>query len=266
MRLHELTAYLENIAPLRFQEDYDNAGLICGDPNEEIRKIVVSLDCTVEVIEEAVSLGANVVISHHPIIFKGIRKFNTKNYVDQSIIAAIKNDIAIYAIHTNLDNVLENGVNQKIAQKLQLKDLTLLRPQVSNRIEADYAVGSGVLGHLDKKYDGLEFLSYLKNCMGLKLVKHTKLLDRKIQKIAVCGGSGSFLLPAAIESGADVYISADFKYHEFFDANNQIVIADIGHYESEYFTIELLYELITKKFPNFAPHCTKMNTNPVEYF
>jgi len=266
MLLHELTDYLEQIAPLRFQEKYDNAGLIYGDPNTELTGALVSLDCTEAVIEEAVALGCNIVVSHHPIVFGGIRKFKSDHYVDRTVVAAIKNDVAIYAIHTNLDNVLRNGVNEKIAQKIGLKHTQILRPKDRNHLETDYDLGSGVIGSLSEQMPEADFLSRLKTSMNLNVIKHTNLLGKPISKVAVCGGSGSFLLNDAISAGADIFITADFKYHEYFDANDKIVIADIGHYESEFYTIELLFELLKKKFHKFAAHFTKVITNPVNYF
>ncbi len=265
MILSEITDYLEQIAPLRFQESYDNAGLIVGDKKMDVSGIMVSLDATEAVIEDAIAHNCNVVVSHHPIVFKGIRKFNPDYYVDRAVIMAIKHDIALYAIHTNLDNVLQDGVNQKIGQRLELSGINPLRPHPSALTESSYELGAGALGSLSSAMSGVEFISYVKDKMSLRVAKHTKILDTPISTVALCGGSGSFLLPAAISAGAQVFITADFKYHEFFDANDEIMIMDIGHYESEYFTIELLHELLSKKFPNFAARCTKVITNPVFY-
>lgn len=266
MTLGDISSYLESIAPLHLQEDYDNAGLLCGSPEMKISSALISLDCTEEVIREAISLGANMVISHHPIIFRGIKKIDPNYYVHKAVIAAIQNDIAIYAIHTNLDNVLQNGVNQKIAQKIGLDDLDVLQPADEQMNQEKPIYGGGVIGTLKQAMTETDFLSHLKRSMRLSMIRHTTFLNQEIQKVAICGGSGSSLLSRALKQKADAFVSADFKYHEFFEANSQILITDIGHYESEYFTIELLSELITKKFPNFAPHCTKVNTNPVNYF
>jgi len=247
MILSEITDYLEEVAPLRFQESYDNAGLIVGESDMEVTGVVVSLDATEAVVHDAIEQGCNVVISHHPIVFRGIKKFNHNYYVDKAVISAI------------------NGVNEKIAQKLNLSNVRSLRPHPSTHLETAYQVGSGAMGRMSESLDGEAFIAYLKSKMGLKLVRHTRLLENKVSNIAICGGAGSFLLPSAISAGADVFITADYKYHEFFDANDEIVIMDIGHYESEYYTIELLIELLSKKFPNFAPHYTKVVTNPVYY-
>lgn len=266
MKLFEITNYLEEVAPLRFQENYDNSGLLVGHKEMEITGAMISLDATEAIVDEAIANGCNLVISHHPILFRGIKKFDPSFYVDQAIIKAIKNDVALYAIHTNLDNVLNYGVNQKIAQKLRLQEVNVLKSHGNAPMEINYEVGAGAVGNLEEEMNPTDFLAYLKDKMSLKMIKHTQLLEENIKRVAVCGGSGSFLLSAAKDSGAQAFITSDFKYHEFFDANNELVIIDIGHYESEYFTIELIFELISKKFPNFAAHYTKQITNPVFYF
>jgi dinuclear metal center YbgI/SA1388 family protein len=263
IKLRELTDYLETIAPLDLQESYDNAGLIFGDPDAEISSALISLDCTEEIVDEAIALGCQMVISHHPIVFRGIKKLGFSHYVDRTMIKAIQNNIAIYAIHTNLDNVLNDGVNQKIAQKLHLDHLQILRPKMSADTEL---VGSGIIGMLSQPMTEIDFLKHIRENLGTSLIKHTVLIGSKVQKIAICGGSGSFLLSDAIRAECDFFITADFKYHEYFEANGQIVIADIGHYESEYYTVELIFELLKKKFHKFAAHCTKMVTNPVRYY
>lgn len=363
MTVKEITQYLEEIAPLNYQESYDNAGLIVGSLDKEVSKALISLDCTEEIVDEAIANHCDIIISHHPIVFKGLKKFNGNNYVERVIIKAIENKIAIYAIHTNLDSVL-NGVNGKICEKIGLKNCKILVPktgllkklvffvplknanEVKNavfeagagsignysecsfntpgqgtfkandiakpfvgeanllhkenemRVEVIYPaqaekkimtvlwenhpyeevaydiyalenshqqVGSGMIGELETEIAGLDFLHQLKEKMGLSVIRHTKILNKKIKKIAVCGGSGSFLLSKAIQAKADIFITADFKYHEFFDADGKILIADIGHFESEQFTQELLLEIITKKFPNFAVRLTGNNTNPIKY-
>ena len=342
MKLRNIIKYLESVAPLSYQESYDNAGLIIGHPEMMIKKAIICLDSTEAVVNEAIDVKANLIIAHHPIVFKGLKKFNGQNYVERVVMKAIKHDIAIYAIHTNLDNVLQNGVNSKIAEKLELSNLRILSPKANlskvqfylSEAEAkklsrynfaknlpffksltvinqenkelprlkfetilsineqgaffdqmaqaldnsafdheimpiqnrNSMVGSGIVGELKNPILEKTFLQRLKSQMKLKTIKHTDLFLKKIQTVAICGGSGGFLLPHAIKSGAQVFVTSDYKYHEFFDANGKIVIADIGHYESEQYTIELLHELITEKFSNFAAHCTKINTNPVNYY
>lgn len=363
MKLKEITDYIESIAPLSYQESYDNAGLICGNKEMEVTGALICLDSTEAVIDEAIKTKCNLVIAHHPIVFGGLKKFNGKNYVERVIIKAIKNDIAIYAAHTNLDNVFE-GVNKKIADTIGLTNCKILAPQnntlkrlitfcpddhaeklraalfeagggkIGNydecsfnsngmgtfraneganpfvgevgkqnheketKIEVMYPnylegrllkalfsahpyeevaydlipltnanqeVGAGMIGELPAEMEEKAFLEHLKKVMKADGIRYTALKGKKVRKIAVCGGSGSFLLKNAIGAGADVFVTADFKYHQFFDAENQIVIADIGHYESEQYTMELFYDLLAKKFTTFALHLSKINTNPINY-
>jgi len=262
--LKEIIAYLEDHAPLSYQESYDNSGLIVGDVNTEISSAIVSLDVTEEVVDEALESGANLIIAHHPIVFKGLKTFTGDHYVQRVVMKAIKNDIAIYAIHTNLDNVLIDGVNNKIAEKIGLVDISALLPYPS-MVVPDRPRGTGIIGELEEEVEWSVFLKSLKQKMAINVIRYTKPISSTIRKIAVCGGSGSFLLSQAIASGADVFITADFKYHEFFDSNDRIMIADIGHYESEQFTIELIKDLIIKKFSNFAVRSTRIITNPINY-
>ncbi|WP_166332952.1 Nif3-like dinuclear metal center hexameric protein [Sphingobacterium chungjuense] len=364
MKIKELTNYLEQFAPLSYQESYDNSGLIVGNPNDEVHRALVSLDCTEAVVDEAIAEGCDIIISHHPIIFKGLKRFTGQNYVERTVIKAIKSGIALYAIHTNLDNVL-GGVNSKIAEKLELESVSILSPKKhllkklavfvprthvedvrealfkggaghigeydeasfntagygtfrplddanptigsrgeqerveETKIEVVYPahierqvlvamfaahpyeevaydvlqldntvqkVGSGAIGNLNEPLPGEDFLRFLKETLKLSVIRHTALPDHPISRVAVCGGAGGFLLQDAIRSGADVFITSDYKYHEFFDAENKILIADVGHYESEQFTQELLLELIQKKFANFAVLLTETETNPIKYF
>ncbi|MBK9733551.1 MAG: Nif3-like dinuclear metal center hexameric protein [Saprospiraceae bacterium] len=265
MKLIDLISFLHTVAPAHFQEDYDNAGLIVGNSQAEIKGVLVCLDAIEEVVDEAISLGCNVIVSHHPIIFRGIKQLNGKNYIERTIIKAIKNDIAIFAIHTNLDNVYFSGVNGKICEKIGLIHTSILSPKPYVHY-LDSEVGAGMIGQLKKPVNVIEFLTNLKEVMQLKTIKHTRLLDRDIFKVAVCGGAGGFLLNDAKKRGADIFITSDYKYHEYFDADGDIVIADIGHYESEKYTIELLYDLIINNFSTFAAHYTKIVTNPIKYF
>lgn len=364
MKLSQLTAYLESLAPLAYQEDYDNAGLIVGQPEQEIRQALVSLDCTEAVVDEAIATNCQVIISHHPIVFKGLKKFNSKTYVERVVEKAIRNNIALYAIHTNLDSIM-TGVNAKICETLGVKNCRILAPKhnllkklvtyvpgshadavrnalfeagagnIGNysecsfnaegtgtfkgngntnpyvgepgvrhlenevRIETVYPanleskilmalvlahpyeevaydlysltnqhqqVGSGMIGDLEIPVEEESFLFDLKEKMRAHVIRHTALTGKHIKRVAVCGGSGGFLLKHAIAAGADIFVTSDYKYHEFFDAEGKLVIADIGHFESEQFTQQLLYEIITKKFTNFAVRLTEVNTNPVKYF
>ncbi|MBT8190721.1 MAG: Nif3-like dinuclear metal center hexameric protein [Bacteroidia bacterium] len=261
--VNDIQLFLHNIAPNHFQESYDNSGLLVGNTGDEVRGIVVCLDSTEAVIDEAISLGANMVVAHHPIIFSGLKRITGRNYIENIVRKAIKNDINIFAIHTNLDNVYQNGVSTHIANKIGLKNIEILqKKEISYE---DLPTGSGVIGQLNTPVDEMEFLQFLKSTMETDCVRYTNLLGKSIQNVALCGGSGRFLLEEAIRQEADIYISADFKYHEFFDANDKILIADIGHYESEQFTIQMLHRILTNKFNTFATHYTKVNTNPVNY-
>ncbi|WP_116127707.1 Nif3-like dinuclear metal center hexameric protein [Lewinella sp. IMCC34183] len=259
--IQQLIDYLETIAPPHLQESYDNAGLIVGDPSWEVTGVLTSLDCTEAIINEAVERGCNVVVAHHPIVFRGLKQLNGTNYVERTVIQAIKRDIAIYAIHTNLDNVRVNGVNERIAEQLGLRDLRLLRSK-----NEEGTVGSGMVGELPEPVSENEFLSLLRERMQAEVVRHTPLLGGEVSTVAVAGGAGGFLLPDAKAAGAQVFVTADYKYHEFFDADGSIVICDIGHYESEQFTTQLLAELLTKEFTTFAVLSTERNTNPVRYY
>ncbi len=261
-KLHELTDYLEQIAPSHLQEAYDNSGLITGNPNWEVKGVIVSLDSTEEVVDEAIEKGANVIVAHHPIVFSGLKRFTGATYIERTIIKAIKNDIAIYSIHTNLDNVKSNGVNAKIAEKLGLLDLQILATKFPDRND----IGAGMVGVLAEEKGKEAFLHLVKTKMEATCLKYTEWVKPKVRKVGVCGGSGSFLLDQAILQECDVFITSDFKYHQFFDANGKIVILDIGHYETEQFTIDLLVEIITDKFSNFAAHYTKVDTNPIKYY
>jgi dinuclear metal center YbgI/SA1388 family protein len=268
MKIAQLVDFLESIAPSSLQESYDNAGLITGQHSWECTGVLTTLDCIEEVVDEAISKKCNLIVAHHPIVFSGLKKINGKNYVERTIIKAIKNDIAIYAIHTNLDNVL-NGVNGVIADKLNLSNRSVLLPR---QVEPEFVVkgiselGAGLVGELPEAVDEQVFLRDLKAIFGVPSIRHTTLLGRKIKKVAVCGGAGSFMIFNALEAKVDIFITADMKYHQFFDADGKMVLADIGHFETEQFTTEFLQAEIAKKFPNFAVLKTAVNTNPVCYF
>lgn len=362
-KIGEVISKLEILAPPSYQESYDNATLITGDRNWEVRGILCTLDSTEEVVDEAIQLGANLIVAHHPILFTGVKSLTGKNYVERTIIKAIKNDIAIYAIHTNLDHVAL-GVNKRICDRLGLTQTKILRPKketltklvyfvpksqakqtldavfsagagqigeysncsyqsdgigtftpsdkakpnigAANQLEevdetrvevmlpsyltskiinalkeahpyeevahyiqslsnVNQEVGAGMIGQLEHPIGAEEFLEQLKKKMNLKFLKHTAIPNRKIKKVAVCGGAGIFLLSDAKRAGADAFITSDIKYHEFFDAEGQLILCDIGHYESEIFTKELLGEYLSQKFPNIALYLTKVVTNPTSY-
>ena len=261
MTIATITDYLASIAPVHLQESYDNAGLIVGDPRTEVTGVLTSLDCTEDIVAEARARGCNLVVAHHPIVFRGLKRFNGADYVERTVIKAIKEDVAIYAIHTNLDNVRHRGVNERIAQRLGLTELRLLGPK-----NDDGTVGSGMVGELATPLAAADFLAHLKDRMRATVVKHTAPLAQPVRTVALCGGAGGFLLRQAKAAGAQAFVTSDYKYHEFFDADGDIMICDIGHYESEQFTTQLLAELLQEKFPTFAVLCTELVTNPVRYF
>ncbi|MDX2000901.1 MAG: Nif3-like dinuclear metal center hexameric protein [Chitinophagales bacterium] len=364
MILKELTTFLESAVPLAYQESYDNCGLIVGDPNMEIKGILLCLDSTEAVVEEALQKGCNVVLAHHPILFSGLKRLTGSNYIERTLLKAIKHDVAIYAMHTNLDHV-QAGVNAKIAEKLGLRNTRILAPKrginrklvtfvphgdaekvrqaifkagaghIGNYSETSYnlqglgtfkaeaganptigeigerhqepetridtifpahlerqviqaliaahpyeeaaydivpleneekTVGAGMIGDLAVPADETAFLQTIKESMRAKVLRYTPLRGKPIHKVAVCGGSGSFLLKDAIRAGADIFITADLKYHQFFDAEGRIMIADIGHYESEQFTPEIFHSILTEKFRNFVVIFSEINTNPINYF
>ncbi len=364
MKISEIVNFLDNYAPASFKEDYDNVGLLVGNRNEEIKSVLISLDVTEDVVNEAILKGANLIVSHHPIIFRGLKKIVESTEVERVISKAIKNDIAIYAAHTNLDNI-DGGVNTKIAEKLNLSNTKFILPYQNNlkklvvfvpeshiekvrtiifdagagqignydntayytkgegsfralegatpfvgeqgklhfekeiRFETIYPqhlegkiisamlnahpyeevaydiyslnnkykkAGTGIIGKLPEALTEEEFLALVKKTFKAEVIRHTNLKSRKIKKVAVCGGTCSFIINSAISAGADVLITADVKYHEFFDIENRIFLLDIGHYESEQYTKEIFYDILTKKFSNFAINLSEINTNPIKYY
>ncbi|PLX13969.1 MAG: Nif3-like dinuclear metal center hexameric protein [Marinilabiliales bacterium] len=363
MIIKKLTTELEKIAPLNLQESYDNSGLIIGNPMAEINKALICLDVTPEVINEALSTKCDIIIAHHPIIFKGLKRITGASLVEEVVYKAIKNDIAIYAIHTNLDNV-SDGVNSMLAEKLGIKNPSILSAGISRlnkivtfcpsknaedireamfsagaghignydncsfnsegkgsfkalegtnpyvgkqgkvhfenetRIETvvpDYKTnivvnalieahpyeevaydiypldnihkktGAGMIGKLDKPMSITDYLQLVKKALNIKYLKHNKLINKQVETVAICGGSGSFLIDKAARQKADLYISGDIKYHEFFEHQGIMTIVDAGHYETEQYTKELIHAILTKKFPNFAIRISETNTNPVSF-
>ena len=363
MRIIDITDFLESWAPLSLQESYDNSGLLVGEKEDTINQALITLDITEKVIGEAIETNSDLVIAHHPFIFRGIKQIGNSHWIERCIRKAIKHDIAIYAIHTNLDNV-HTGVNKKIADKIGLTNLSILQPKketlskltvfvppgsketvldamynsgagsvgnydrcsfqvdgtgtfrgnessnpaigksgvdekvketrievlvpsyslgsvlsamikahpyeevahyITPLINVNQEVGAGMIGELSEEVDSTSFINQLKSQMSLNVVRCTELVKDKIKRVAICGGSGSFLLSNAIREKADIFITGDFKYRDFFEANNEIIIADIGHYESEVFTKELLLDVLTKNFTKFAFRLSKEDTNPIKY-
>ncbi|RYY66670.1 MAG: Nif3-like dinuclear metal center hexameric protein, partial [Chitinophagaceae bacterium] len=364
MKIHDILQVLERFAAPELQEDYDNAGLITGQRGWACTGVLCTLDATPEVIEEAAARGCNLVVAHHPIVFKGLKRINGKNYIERALIAAIKNDIAIYACHTNLDNVIE-GVSRRMADRLGIVGGRVLAPKarplrrlitfapegkagavrdavfaagaghIGNYSECSFntvgegtfkaeegadpyvgevgkrhaeretkieivfpfyledqvvkalvdhhpyeevaydiftmenahlGVGAGLIGELPEPLAPEAFLKKLKEAFGLTVLRHTAGAGQPVRRVALCGGSGAFLIRAAMAAGADAYVTADVKYHEFFEAEDRMLLADIGHWESEQFTVDLLRELIAGKFPTFAVLKSSVPTNPLRYF
>lgn len=257
----EVSLFLESIAPLHLQEKYDNSGLLIGSKEAVLTGVLISLDCTEDVIDEAMRLGCNMVVSHHPVIFYGLKSITGQNATERVVSKAIKEDIVLYAMHTNLDNILSHGVNERIAQQLGMEVKGILKVK-----DSDQSTGAGVTADLGDAVPEVTFLQLLKERMGSAVIRHSALIGKPIQHVAICGGSGSFLLEDALKAEVDALVTADYKYHDFFNADGRLLICDIGHYESEQYTISLLRELISGKFSTFAAHCTGINTNPVHYF
>lgn len=362
-KIKDIASLLQQLAPLSYQENYDNSGLQTGDPEDEVKGVLVTLDCTLGVLDEALAAGCNLIVAHHPVIFQPLKQLTGRNEVERIIIKAIRHNLAIYACHTNLDNVLP-GVNAKIAEKLGLQKIRILSPKsgnlsklvtfvplpdtekvlaalhqagagqigeyqncsfrvggtgsfqpsaranphigvpgqpeevAENRLEvilpahlkdkiltalfaahpyeevaydiyrlenANQETGAGVIGYLPAPITAAEFMTYLKERMQLNIVRHTPLPHKIIHQVALCGGAGSFLIKDALHQQADAYLTADLKYHDFFIPSTQILLADIGHYESEVFTKEIFYDIVRKNFSNFAVLKSKEYTNPVRY-
>jgi dinuclear metal center YbgI/SA1388 family protein len=363
-RVKDIMNSLGKIAPFDFQEDYDNSGLIIGNPEEIVTGVLLVLDVTESVLEEAKSLGFNLIISHHPLIFKGIKQITPSCRTGSLVMKAIANNISVIAMHTNFDNVPE-GVNAGLAKVLELQNLSILQPkggllkklvtfcpvsavsdvrtalfeagaghignydscsyntegygsfragkdanpyigevgklhfEPETRIETVYPghcerrivealkkahpyeevaydlyqlqnqhehIGAGMIGDLQEIMDGKQFLTFVKQRMELKAVRFAGNLAKEFKRIAICGGSGAFLIKDAIKAGAQAYVTGDIKYHEFFDYGEQILLIDAGHYETERYSISLLSDYLTEKFSTFAVLISKINTNPVGYF
>lgn len=258
MKIKDVTSALERFAPLPLQEEYDNAGLQVGLTEADVSGVLLCLDITEDVLKEAMAQGCNMVVAHHPLIFRRLRRITSEDYVQRCVMFAIKNDITIVAMHTNLDNV-KGGVNYMMAKKLGLQDTELIEPRAAFGTEA----GSGVTGMLPQPMEAAEFIAKIKKIFRADSIKVNELLKRPIRKIALCGGSGAFILPKAIEAGADAFITGEMHYHEFFGTEQLLQIAVIGHYESEQYTINLLQEIINESCPGVRTVLTSVNTNPI---
>ena len=258
MKVKDIIAVIEEFAPLSIQEGWDNSGLCVGSPEDEVTSALFALDCTEQLVDEAIACGADMIITHHPLIFSGLKKISPEDQVGAAVIKAIKNGIAIYAAHTNADKVIA-GVSGAMAAKLGLCDVRILD-------EDGEGTGLGVVGDLSQPLTADEAVALVKEKFGLKMLKASRPSDGLISRVAMCGGSGSSLIGAARRSGAQLYISGDISYHNFFTPEG-FMIMDIGHYESEIEIVNILFSLIMKKFPTFAVRITQnINSNPIYYF
>jgi dinuclear metal center YbgI/SA1388 family protein len=264
MQIKALITSLEEWAPLQFQESYDNSGLIVGDPEANCTGVLCSLDCTEAVIDEAIQKGCNLIVSHHPIIFKGIKQFSKDYYVNRTVLKAIHHNISLYAIHTNLDNVV-HGVNSTLADRLQLVNRKILAP-IPGLFDANgQAVGAGMIGELPLETEPMAFIQWVKDKLKLEIIKHTKLIDKKLITIGLCGGSGHFLLDQIKAQNIDCFITSDLKYHDFFEADGKYLLMDIGHGESEQFVPALIVDYLKRKFLTFAVLESEVKTQPISY-
>lgn len=256
VRIKEVVDALERFAPLPLQEDYDNAGLQVGLTETEVSGALLCLDVTEKIVDEAVAYGCNLIVSHHPLIFRKLAHITDADHVQRTVTKAIKNDITIVSMHTNLDNAA-GGVNFKIAEKIGLSDVRFL--------EKGAASGSGVIGTLADPMPPAEFMTMLKRTFDVESIQANQLLKRKISRVALCGGAGAFLLERAIGNGADAFVTGEMHYHEFFGHEQEIQITVIGHYQSEQFTNEVFKEIIENECPGVKCFLTKTNTNPIIY-
>lgn len=268
MKIKEIVFALERFAPLPLQESYDNAGLQVGLTEVEASGALLCLDVTEEVIDEALSLGCNLIVAHHPLLFRGLKSVADRNQVERCVRKAIQNDVTIYAAHTNLDNA-EDGVNFKIAEKLELVDVQLINPRqvrVSDgRHERAVTGGNGVMGYVREPEDSLKFLQRIKSVFHIECLMHNELLQRPVQSVVICGGAGDFLLDAALQLEADAFLTGEMHYHSYFGHEQEIQIGVLGHYQSEQYTKEIFYSIIGEAFPELPVYLTTTDTNPIKY-
>ena len=258
MKVRDIIQVIEEFAPLSAQEGWDNSGLCIGSPDDEVSGVILALDCTPELIDEAVACGVNMIVTHHPLIFSGLKKISSDNQTGLAVIKAIQSGISIYAAHTNADKVLA-GVSGAMAEKLALADVEILQKDGEN-------IGLGVVGNLQSPLPAHEVIRLVKEKFNLKAMKVSRPLDSMITRVAMCGGSGGSLISEARRSGAQLYISGDISYHNFF-TEKDFMIMDIGHYESEIGIVAILFALLKKNFPTFAVRITQnLNSNPIYYF
>jgi dinuclear metal center YbgI/SA1388 family protein len=261
MTVKDILNCITEIAPLHWQESYDNAGLQVGDLNAEAYKALICLDITEAIVDEAIAKKCDLIVSHHPLIFRGLKHLTPETYIERAVMKAVKHDIAMISMHTNLDNSYL-GVSRVLADRLGLKNLHLLQPSESE----PELCGAGMVGEFDEPMEETAFLQRVAETISSPCLRHSALTGRKIQKVALCGGSGSPFMPDALRQKVDAYLTADIKYHDFFVPEGNVLLVDGGHFETEQFTKELICELIRKKFPTFAAEIAETRTNAVYYF
>ena len=260
MKIKQVLEALEQFAPLPLQESWDNAGLQIGLTEAEVSGALLCLDVTEQIVREAVERGCNLVVSHHPLLFRGLKQVADLNDVQRTVRQAIKHDVCIVSLHTNMDNA-RGGVNWKIAEKLGLTDVAFFQ----QKTVGDIVCGSGVTGLMPQPLDARSFVEKVKQTFGVACAHCNELLQRPIAKVAICGGAGDFLLDDAIRCGADAFITGEMHYHQYFGHEQEIQICVIGHYESEQFTSEIFRDIINEKCPGVRTLITKTNTNPIHY-
>ena len=261
MTVKDILNCITEIAPLHWQESYDNAGLQVGDLNAEAHKALICLDITEAIVDEAIAKNCDLIVSHHPLIFRGLKHLTPETYIERAVMKAIKHDIAMISMHTNLDNSYL-GVSRVLAERLGLRNLHLLQPSESE----PELCGAGMVGEFAESMEETEFLQRVAETIGSPCLRHSALTGRKVKKVALCGGSGSPFMPDALRQKVDAYLTADIKYHDFFVPEGNVLLVDGGHFETEQFTKELICELIRKKFPTFAAEIAETRTNAVYYF
>lgn len=258
MKVCDIVRLLEEEVPLGWQESYDNAGLAVGNPEAEVERVLVALDATEEVVDEAIRVGAQMVVTHHPIIFRPIKQLAWANRQQRTIAKAIAAGVALYAAHTNLDSAPAEGISHRLASMLGLREVALLEPSPNE------GVGIGVVAECVEPMQPEQLLAQIKCTLGVDALRHSPIRCDKVSRVAICSGSGGSLIEAAELAGADLYLSADFKYHDFVDADRMILV-DAGHFETEICAIDILFDILSKKLPTFALQKSLCATNPVNY-
>lgn len=258
MTIRDITAKIEAFAPLSLQESYDNAGLIVGRYDDQLQGgVLLAVDVTDEVIDEALELGCGMIITHHPIIFHPLKRFNSASVVERCVERAIRHNIALYACHTNLDSA-PHGMSWRLGQMLGIGNMEVLEPTVEG-------AGFGVVGTLPKPIATEQFFAQIKATLGCGAIRHSKIDRQSIERVAICTGSGSSMIGAAAAKGCDIYITADLKYNDYYLPDGRFILCDVGHFESEYCAIEILFDILSKKLCTFALLKSAKTRNPINY-